>query len=67
MARFLSPKLTMKYPISALPLAKKSQLLIHNLTPDPHTPSVEEFRTKILTEKASLQRRARVRYQTAVL
>lgn len=49
-----------KYPISALPIPSKSQLLIHNLTSDTYTPSVEEFRTKTLVETPSLQRRARV-------
>ena len=49
-----------KYPISALPLVPKSQLLINNLTPDTHTPNPHVFRTKVLTETPSLQRRARV-------
>ncbi|KAF9532037.1 hypothetical protein CPB83DRAFT_848234, partial [Crepidotus variabilis] len=49
-----------KFPISALPLAQKSQLLIHNLTPDSHTPSAEVFRTKVLKETPSIQRRARL-------
>ncbi|KDR78888.1 hypothetical protein GALMADRAFT_244531 [Galerina marginata CBS 339.88] len=49
-----------KYPISALPLASKSHLLIHNLTPDTHTPNHEQFRTKVLLETPSLQRRARL-------
>ncbi|KAF8907321.1 hypothetical protein CPB84DRAFT_1768920 [Gymnopilus junonius] len=49
-----------KYPISALPIPSRSQLLIHNLTPDTHTPSVEEFRAKTLVESPSLQRRARL-------
>ncbi|KAF8969247.1 hypothetical protein BDZ97DRAFT_1915590 [Flammula alnicola] len=49
-----------KYPISALPLPSKSQLLIHNLTPDVHTPSTDNFRTKVLVESPSLQRRARL-------
>ncbi|PFH53087.1 hypothetical protein AMATHDRAFT_138210 [Amanita thiersii Skay4041] len=47
-------------PISALPLASSAQLLIHNLTPDPHTPSPSLFRTQVLTEKPSVQRRARL-------
>ncbi|KAF9561942.1 UPF0061-domain-containing protein [Agrocybe pediades] len=49
-----------KYPISALPLASKPQLLIHHLTPDTHTPTPDHFRTKVLTECPSLQRRARL-------
>ncbi|KAF8812987.1 UPF0061-domain-containing protein [Phlegmacium glaucopus] len=49
-----------KYPISALPLVSKSQLLINNLTPDTHTPNSHVFRTKVLTETPSLQRRARL-------
>ena len=49
-----------KYPISALPLVPKSQLLINNLTPDTYTPNPHAFRTKVLTETPSLQRRARV-------
>ena len=49
-----------KYPISALPLIPKSRLLINNLTPDTHTPNSHAFRTKVLTESPSLQRRARV-------
>ena len=49
-----------KYSISALPLVPRSQLLINNLTPDAQTPSFYAFRTKVLTETPSLQRRARV-------
>lgn len=49
-----------KVPISQLPLPPKAQLLIHQLTPDTHTPSVAEFRSKVLTSNPSLQRRARV-------
>ena len=49
-----------KYPISALPLVSQSQLLIKKLTPDTHTPSSHAFRTKVLIETPSLQRRARV-------
>ena len=49
-----------KYPISALPLVPKPQLLTRNLTPDTHTPNSHVFRTKVLTETPSLQRRARV-------
>jgi serine/tyrosine/threonine adenylyltransferase len=48
------------YTISALPLATSAQLLIHNLTPDAHTPTVDIFRSKVLTTKPSIQRRARV-------
>ena len=51
---------SIKYPISALPLVPQSHLLIKNLTPDTHTPSSHVFRTKVLTETPSLQRRARV-------
>ncbi|TFK40269.1 hypothetical protein BDQ12DRAFT_704536 [Crucibulum laeve] len=49
-----------KAPISELPLVPASQLLIHNLTPDTHTPSVAVFRDTVLTTKPSLQRRARL-------
>ncbi|KAG6906297.1 hypothetical protein DXG01_014685 [Tephrocybe rancida] len=49
-----------KLPLSALPLPPPSQLLIHRLTPDPHTPSVSAFRTSVLPSKPSLQRRARL-------
>lgn len=58
----LTPRLmsTTKFPISCLPLARKPQLLIHNLTADVHTPDVQVFRTKVLTETPSIQRRARV-------
>ncbi|KAJ7475769.1 hypothetical protein FB451DRAFT_1244693 [Mycena latifolia] len=49
-----------KYSISALPLAPPSQLLTHNLTPDPRTPSVAAFRDEVLTTSPSLQRRARL-------
>ena len=49
-----------RYPISALPLVPQSQLLIKNLTPDTHTPSSHVFRTKVLAETPSLQRRPRV-------
>jgi len=50
-----------KFPISALPIASPSQLLIHRLNPDTHTPSPFTFRTNVLTTSPSLQRRARVR------
>ena len=49
-----------KHSISALPLASSTHLLIHNLTPDPHTSSVDVFRSKVLTTNPSIQRRARV-------
>src|SRR5436190_18714384 len=49
-----------KLAIGALPLAPKHHLLIHNLTPDTHTPSVSAFRSHVLTTKPSLQRRARL-------
>ncbi|KAF8150778.1 hypothetical protein B0H34DRAFT_665320 [Crassisporium funariophilum] len=49
-----------KFPISALPLVPKPQLLIHNLTPDTHTPTPNSFRTNVLTETPSIQRRPRL-------
>lgn len=49
-----------KFPISALPVASPSQLLIHRLNPDTHTPSPFTFRTNVLTTSPSLQRRARL-------
>ncbi|KAF8656791.1 hypothetical protein AX16_002343 [Volvariella volvacea WC 439] len=49
-----------KYPISALPVPPVSQLLSHSLTPDARTPSLAEFRDKVLTTSPSLQRRARL-------
>ncbi|KAJ6513390.1 hypothetical protein C8R45DRAFT_813590 [Mycena sanguinolenta] len=49
-----------KYTISALPLAPPAQLLTHNLTPDPRTPSVSKFRSEVLTAGPSIQRRARL-------
>ncbi|KAJ7931427.1 hypothetical protein B0H13DRAFT_2227949 [Mycena leptocephala] len=49
-----------KYSISALPLVPPAQLLTHNLTPDPRTPSVSAFRNQVLTTSPSLQRRARL-------
>ncbi|KAJ7034965.1 hypothetical protein C8F04DRAFT_1259328 [Mycena alexandri] len=49
-----------KYSISALPLVPPAQLLIHNLTPDPRTPSVHAFRSEVLATSPSLQRRARL-------
>jgi serine/tyrosine/threonine adenylyltransferase len=48
-----------KYPISALPLPPLSKLLIHNLTPDPATPSVSAFKYA-LRNNPSIQRRARI-------
>jgi hypothetical protein len=50
---------TKKFPISALPLAAKKDLLIHQLTPDTHTPDIPAFR-RVQVEFPSLQRRARV-------
>ncbi|KAF8623655.1 hypothetical protein AX17_007354 [Amanita inopinata Kibby_2008] len=50
----------MTLTISALPLAQPTQLLIHQLTPDIHTPSPAEFRSKVLTSTPSIQRRARL-------
>ncbi|KAF9048545.1 hypothetical protein BJ165DRAFT_1460470 [Panaeolus papilionaceus] len=51
---------TKTFPLSALPLPPRSQLLIHNLIPDTYTPTVEEFREKVQKETPSLQRRARL-------
>lgn len=48
-----------RYPISALPLPPPSKLLIHNLTPDPTTPSVSAFKYA-LSNNPSIQRRARI-------
>ncbi|TFY52835.1 hypothetical protein EVG20_g10382 [Dentipellis fragilis] len=48
-----------KYPISALPLPPRKKLLIHNLTPDTHTPSFAGFK-ELLQTSPSLQRRARI-------
>lgn len=48
-----------KYTISALPLAPPAQLLTHQLTPDPRTPSVPTFRNEVLATGPSIQRRAR--------
>ncbi|KAI9511850.1 hypothetical protein F5148DRAFT_1274066 [Russula earlei] len=48
-----------RYPISALPLPPPSKLLIHNLTPDPATPSVSAFKYT-LSNNPSVQRRARI-------
>jgi serine/tyrosine/threonine adenylyltransferase len=48
-----------KYPISALPLPPPSKILIHNLTPDPATPSVSAFKYT-LRNSPSTQRRARL-------
>lgn len=50
---------TSKASISALPLPPTNHLLIHNLTPDPHTESPSAFR-KVQQESPSLQRRARL-------
>jgi serine/tyrosine/threonine adenylyltransferase len=51
---------TLKHSISALPLPPRSQILTHNLTPDPATASVTEWRSKVQVETPSLQRRARL-------
>ena len=48
-----------RYPISALPLPPPSKLLIHNLTPDPSTPSVSAFKYA-LSNNPSIQRRGRI-------
>ena len=48
-----------RYPISALPLPPPSKLLIHNLTPDPETPSVSAFKYA-LGNNPSIQRRGRI-------
>jgi serine/tyrosine/threonine adenylyltransferase len=48
-----------KHPISTLPLPPPSRLLIHNLTPDPATPSVSAFKYA-LRNNPSVQRRARI-------
>ncbi|KAK7033019.1 hypothetical protein R3P38DRAFT_2700464 [Favolaschia claudopus] len=56
----LSSMSASKSTISALPLAPPTQLLTHNLTPDPRTPSALEFRTDVLATSPSIQRRARL-------
>src|ERR1700742_632012 len=48
-----------RYTISALPLPPPSKLLIHNLTPDPTTPSVSAFKYTLRNDP-SIQRRARI-------
>jgi len=48
-----------RYPISALPLPPPSKLLIHNLTPDPATPSVSTFKYTLMNNP-SVQRRSRI-------
>ncbi|KAH9902803.1 hypothetical protein C8Q73DRAFT_742083 [Cubamyces lactineus] len=48
-----------RVPISALPLPPPSHSLIHNLTPDPHTPSPAAWRAT-REARPSLQRRARL-------
>jgi serine/tyrosine/threonine adenylyltransferase len=48
-----------KHPISALPLPPPSKILIHNLTPDPSTPSISAFKYA-LKNSPSIQRRARL-------
>lgn len=49
-----------QYPISSLPLPPTTHILTHNLTPDPHIPSVSVYKHKVLVEQPSLQRRARL-------
>ncbi|KAG5718650.1 UPF0061 protein C20G4.05c [Termitomyces sp. T112] len=49
-----------RLPLSALPLPAPSQLLIHRLTPDTRAPSVSAFRSDVLSNSPSLQRRARL-------
>ncbi|KAG6819356.1 hypothetical protein H0H93_012571 [Arthromyces matolae] len=49
-----------KFTISSLPLSPSKSLLIHRLTPDPHTPSPKVFRSNVLTNTPSIQRRARL-------
>jgi serine/tyrosine/threonine adenylyltransferase len=49
-----------KLPISFLPLPPSSQIVTHNLTPDPVTHSPAEFFSDVLPNKPSLQRRARI-------
>ncbi|KAF9484347.1 UPF0061-domain-containing protein [Pholiota conissans] len=48
-----------KFPISALPLASKKDLLIHQLISDTHTPDPLAFR-RVQVQSPSLQRRARL-------
>ncbi|CAK5269593.1 unnamed protein product [Mycena citricolor] len=57
MARLAQHFQTMRYSISALPLAAPSQLLTQNLTPDRLTPTVSAFRS---SNQKSLSRRARL-------
>ncbi|TFK72950.1 UPF0061-domain-containing protein [Pluteus cervinus] len=63
LSRRLSSLRTMtipKHSLSDLPLPPPATWLTRNLTPDPSTPSVAEFRNKVLTNTPSLQRRARL-------
>ncbi|KAJ4479983.1 hypothetical protein J3R30DRAFT_3467167 [Lentinula aciculospora] len=55
-------KMSMKYRISSLPIVPSSQLLIHNLIPDPATggTSIPNFIETILAKTPSVQRRARL-------
>jgi serine/tyrosine/threonine adenylyltransferase len=46
--------------ISSLPLPPRTHLLPNNLTPDPHTPTPSTFLHDVLTQKPSIQRRARL-------
>ena len=49
-----------RVPIASLPLSAPKDRLCRNLVPDPATPSVPAFRSEILGERSSLQRRARI-------
>lgn len=49
-----------KLRISRLPLPPSKNIITHNLTPDPHTPTPSHFREKVLTTNPSIQRRARL-------
>ncbi|KAF8626131.1 hypothetical protein AX15_005078 [Amanita polypyramis BW_CC] len=53
-------KKTTKGTLSALPVARSAQLLVHQLTPDPFTPTPAAFRTRLLADSPSIQRRARL-------
>jgi serine/tyrosine/threonine adenylyltransferase len=53
-------KMSNSLPISQLPLPSAKDLLIHNLTPDVRTPSVSHFRSGVLGQTPSYQRRARL-------
>ncbi|KII92528.1 hypothetical protein PLICRDRAFT_37296 [Plicaturopsis crispa FD-325 SS-3] len=49
-----------RLPISRLPLPPSSELLTSNLTADPRTPDPVSFRTGVLPNSPSVQRRARI-------